>query len=775
MFCCRIFIVLSFTLLFSEAFSQQKFTLSGTITDASGGENMTGAILEFQKTSFNAVCNSYGFYSITIPEGDYTVSVRFIGYKEQIIPVKLHASQVLNIKMETSNYELEDVTVQGEKSGQNVSSIEMGNVKIDPRKIENVPVFFGERDLIKTMQLVPGIKQAGEGSSGFYVRGGGSDQNLILLDEAPVYNASHLLGFFSVFNSEAIHDATMLKGAIPAEYGGRISSVLDIRMKEGNMTDYQTTGNIGLISSSMSVEGPIKNEVSSFMISGRRTYADLFLNFAPDKDIRNAQLYFYDLNLKSNFKLSSISRLYISGYLGRDKFRMDGEYGFNWGSKTATIRLNHTFNEKLFSNSSFIFSNYNYQIDITGNNDVLLGSKIQDFNLKEDFNWYINPENTLKFGLNLIAHKIVPGEVNASPTSVYSSLAVRPRRAIESALYVSDTYNFGHGIKFYSGLRLALFTNVGPGDFYEFDKNGGVSKLTSYDKFKSIKTQGGLEPRLAITYPLNSQSSLKASYNRIFQFIHLLSNSTSSTPTDVWLPSSNNVKPQLANQWSIGYFRNSKDNRYEASIELYYKNLYHQIEYKNGADLIFNSTVESQLVYGRGWAYGTEFLLRKNYGKLTGWMGYTLSKTMRQFDQNNYDGRPFPARQDRRHDFSIVGMYDLTRKIKISATWVFNTGNAVTFPSGKYQIDGRTVGYYTQKNGCRMPDYHRLDLGLSWIRKQTAKYESSWNFSIYNAYARENAYFISFRQSKDNPEKIEAVQISLFKIIPSISYKFKFK
>lgn len=774
MFYCRILIISSFLLFFSEAFSQQKYTISGTVSDASGGENLTGAILAFKNTSYNAICNTYGFYSITIPEGDYCISVRFLGYKEQLIPIKLHANQVLNIKMKTSDYQLEDITVQGNKAGQNISSIEMGNVKIDPRKIENVPVFFGERDLIKTMQLMPGIKQAGEGSSGFYVRGGGSDQNLILLDEAPVYNASHLLGFFSVFNSEAIKDATMLKGAIPAEYGGRVSSVLDIRMKEGNMTDYQTTGNIGLISSSLSVEGPIKDEVSSFMVSGRRTYADLFLNFAPDKDIRDAQLYFYDLNLKSNFKLSSTSRLYISGYLGRDKFQMNGEYGFNWGSKTATIRLNHTFNEKLFSNSSFIFSNYNYQIDITGNNDVLLGSRIQDINLKQDFNWYINSENTLKFGLNLIAHKIVPGEINASPTSVYSSLAVRPRRAIESAFYLSDNYDFRNRIKLYYGLRLALFTNIGPGDFYKFNDNGEVSELTSYDNFKTIKTQGGLEPRLAINYQLDDQNSLKASYNRIFQFIHLLSNSTSSTPTDVWLPSSNNVKPQLANQWSLGYFRDSKDNRYEASVEFYYKNLYHQIEYKNGADLIFNSTVEAELVYGRGWAYGTEFLIRKNYGRLTGWMGYTLSKTMRQFDQIN-NGVAFPARQDRRHDFSIVGMYDLTRKIKISATWVFNTGNAVTFPSGKYQIDGRIVGYYTQQNGYRMPDYHRLDLGLCWIRKQTANYESSWNFSIYNAYARENAYFISFRQNKENPAKTEAVQISLFKIIPSISYKFKFK
>ena len=621
---------------------------------------------------------------------------------------------------------------------------------------------------------MPGIKAATEGNAGFYVRGGGIDQNLILLDEAPVYNASHLLGFFSVFNSEAIRDVNMMKGGIPVEYGGRASSVLDIRMKEGNLSDYQTTGNIGLISSDLSFEGPVKKDVSSFMVSARRTYADFFLKMAPEKDLRNTQLYFYDLNLKTNFKLNNNSRLFISGYLGRDKFRIQNEIGYEWGSKTATVRLNHTFNEKLFSNSSLIFSNYVYQYDNSGNNDVLLGSRIQDFNLKQDFTWYLNSNNTLKFGVNLIDHKIVPGEIQAKPGSLYNSLAVRPRRAIESAFYVSNFQNILPRIKLYYGLRLALFTNIGPGDFYRFDDQGNLIQTLSYDHFKVVKTQGGLEPRLALNYQLINKDVVKASYNHINQFIHLLSNSSSSNPNDVWLPSSENVKPQIADQWSFGYFWNSKDNKYEASVETYYKNLKNQIEYKNGADLIFNSTVEAELVFGRGWAYGAEFLFQKNSGRLTGWVGYTWSKTMRQFDQIN-NGEPFPARQDRRHDFSVVSMYDLSRKLKFSVVWVFNTGNAVTFPNGKYEIDGHAVGYYTQRNSYRMPDYHRLDLGLTWIRKQTAKYESSWNFSVYNAYGRENAYYISFRQSKTNPDITEAVQISLFKIVPSISYKFKFK
>ncbi len=769
----RTFIV--FLLLFQGliTFSQQKYTLSGTITDASSGEDLIGAAVSIQNHNFTAISNSYGFYSISIPEGDYTIYINQMGYAKQEISVKLHANQTINFRLDAINYQLEDIEVTGNKGDRNITALEMGNVKINPRQIENIPVLFGEHDLIKTMQLMPGIKQAGEGNTGFYVRGGGIDQNLILLDEAPVYNASHLLGFFSVFNSEAIRDANMLKGSIPAEYGGRASSVLDIRMKEGNMKDYQTTGNIGLISSSLSFEGPFKQDKSSFMISGRRTYADMFLQFAPDKDIRDAQLYFYDLNIKTNFKLDQKNRLFVSGYLGRDKFRMENQFGFDWGSKTATVRLNHTFSEKLFSNSSLIFSNYSYQIDLSGDNEVIMGSHIQDFNLKQDFSWYRNVRNTIKFGANLIIHKIVPGEIDAAPGSIYNSLEVRPRRAFEGALYISNTQQINQRLNIYYGLRLVAFVNVGPGDFYRFDSNGNVKQLISYDHFKWVKTQGGPEPRLMLNYMIDNQSSVKASYNRNYQFIHLLSNSTASTPTDVWLPSSDNVKPQIADQWSVGYFRNLKKNLFETSVELYYKNLQNQIDYRNGADLVFNSTVEAELVFGRGWAYGAEFLVKKNYGKLTGWVGYTLSKTMRQFDQIN-NGNPFPARQDRLHDISVVAQYNFSPKLIASATWVYNTGNAVTFPNGKYTIDGKTVGYYTQRNGYRMPDYHRLDLGLTWIRKQTARFESSWNFSIYNAYGRENAYFISFRQNEENPEQTEAVQISLFKFIPSVSYKFKF-
>lgn len=768
-----ILLFFSLTHLCIGAYAQRMYTISGSITDAAGGEDLGGAVVSVQNTRYSTVCNIYGFYSLTIPEGDYQISVKLLGYEKQSFSINHHNSRVLNIQLKAVSFQLNNVEIKGEQADQNIKSMEMGTVRMVPKKIETIPVLFGERDIIKTLQLMPGIQPTAEGNTGFNVRGGGLDQNLILLDEAPVYNSSHLLGFFSVFNSDAIRDASLLKGFIPAEYGGRASSVLDIRMKEGNLRDYQTNGNIGLISSNLSFEGPIKEDVSSFMVSGRRTYADLFLKLVPDQNLRDAQLYFYDLNLKANFKLDPSNRLFVSGYLGRDMFRLQDQFGFDWGSKTSTIRLNHTFSEKLFSNSSLIYSDYSYQIDVEGNKDVLLGSHIQDFNFKEDFSWYRNTRNEWKFGINLVHHKIVPGEIKAAPGSAYSSLAVRPRRAIESAVYISNNQELTAKLHIYYGLRLALFTNVGPGDFYEFDRDGDLIQSKSYNQFSLVKTQGGPEPRVALNWRTDSQSSVKASYNRIFQFIHLLSNSTSSTPTDVWLPSSSYVKPQISDQFSLGYFRNSKSNVFESSVEIYYKKLQNQIDYRNGADLIFNSTVEAELVFGQGWAYGAEFLFRKNYGKLSGWVGYTWSKTMRQFDQIN-NGDPFPARHDRRHDVSVVAMYSFTNKLKFSATWVYYTGNAVTFPYGRYEVDGRIVAYYTARNGYRMPDYHRLDLGLTWIRKQTEKHESSWNFSVYNAYGRENAYFISFRQNKDNPEKTEAFQISLFKIIPSISYKFKF-
>jgi hypothetical protein len=754
--------------------SQEKYILSGSIRDAASGEDLIGATISVEGLpNTGTVTNSYGFYSITLEKNNYTLLVRYVGYEPQILRIKLDGHQKLDFEMNEQSLEIGSIVVTGERADRNISSVEMGSVKMVPKQIENIPVIFGERDILKTVQLTPGVKSAGEGNSGFYVRGGGIDQNLILLDEAPVYSSSHLLGFFSVFNSEAIKEASLMKGSIPSEYGGRAASVFDIKMKDGNLKEYEWNGNVGLISSSLTVEGPIVEDKSSFIVSGRRTYADMFLVFSKDEDLKNSSLYFYDLNLKANYKLNDNNRIFLSGYFGRDNFKYSDEFGFDWGNKTGTLRWNHNFGSRLFSNTSLIVSNYSYVINIFSDYDVTVRSQINDWNLKQDFTYYANARNTLKYGVNMIYHNILPGKFSVPQGSIYNPTEISERKAIEWAAYVSNSQNISEKLKFYYGLRLALFSNIGPGEFYEFEKNGELTNTIRKESFEFVKTQGGLEPRLGISYLIDSKSSLKTSYNRIYQFLHLLSNTTTTTPTDLWLPSSDNVKPQVSDQISLGYFRNFKENEFESSLEIYYKDLKNQIDYKDGAELVFNSTVEAELVFGRGWAYGAEVLVKRNYGRLNGWVSYTWAKTMRQFDEIN-QGNPFPARQDRTHDISIVGMYDIGKKLKFSATWVFYTGNAVTFPSGKYEIDGRVVGYYTERNGYRMPNYHRLDVGLTWQRKKTEKFESSWNFSVYNAYARENAYYIDFRESETNPGETEAVQVSLFKIVPSVSYRFKF-
>jgi len=775
MFRKQIIYFLGFLLISAAAQAQQKFTISGIISDAATGESLTGATVEVDKwPNTGAVSNSYGFYSLSVPEGKYKLHFRFLGYDTKSVLLKMDSNKKLDIELSEKNYEIGNIVVTGERADKNVTSVDMGKVQMAPKQIESIPVIFGEPDMLKTLQLTPGVKPAGEGSSGFHVRGGGIDQNLILLDEAPVYNASHLLGFFSVFNSEALKNANLLKGSIPAAFGGRTSSVLDVQMKEGNLKNFGITGNLGLISSNVTVEGPLVKEKSSFIVSGRRTYADLFLNLSGEEDIRETHLYFYDLNIKTNYKLNQNNRIYFSAFAGRDNFGYKNEFGFDWGSITGTFRWNHIFSEKLFSNTSLIFSNYSYDISIMRDFDVAIRSKIEDFNLKQDFSYYANSNNTLKFGGNAILHSVLPGEITVNENSRYTLPAdISERKAIEWAAYVSNNQRVSEKLQLYYGLRMELFSNIGPGEFYQFNEQGELSDTITLEKTEFFKTQGGVSPRLGINYLINSRSSVKLSYNRMYQFLHLLSNTTTTTPTDLWLPSSNNVKPKISDQLSAGYFRNFYDNEIETSLEVYYKKLHNQIDYKNGAELIFNSTVEAELVFGRGWAYGAELMVKRNFGRLNGWLSYTWSKTMRQFDAIN-NGKAFPARHDRTHDVSVVGMYDINDKLKISATWIYYTGNAVTFPSGRYEIDGKTIGYYTERNGYRMPGYHRLDLGLVWQTKKTDKFESSWNFSVYNAYARENAYFIQFREKEDNPGVTEAVQVSLFRAIPSVSYKFKF-
>ena len=630
---------------------------------------------------------------------------------------------------------------------------------------------FGENDVLKTIQLLPGIKPAGEGSSGFNVRGGSSDQNLILLDEATVFNASHLMGFFSVFNSDAIKDVTVYKGNEPAEYGGRLSSVLDIKMNDGNEQKLKASGGLGLISSRINLEGPIVKDKGSFMITARRTYADLFMKLSPDTSKNQTRLFFYDLNAKASYRINANNRLYLSGYLGKDMITLKNMFGINWGNISGTLRWNHLFSDRLFSNTSLIFSNYDYKISINNGNKLNIISRIQDYGIKQDFQFYIQTNSTLKFGFNSIYHKIIPGTVTSDSNISLKNLT--NKFAWENSFYVSHLFHLNEKFSIEYGSRVAIFSAVGPGSYYTYDINGKTTAMNTYVSGDFIKTYRNIEPRITLDYLINLTSSVKASISRNVQNLHLLSNSTSGSPTDLWIPSSNNVKPELSDQFSLGYYRNFDDNKFEFSVETYYKRLQNQLDYKNGAELMFNEYVESQILIGIGRAYGLEFFIKKKQGRFTGWVSYTLSRTERKFDAIN-NGNYFPAKQDRTHDISLVGMFDLNKKWTFSATWVYYTGNAVTYPTGKYEIDGKTIFYYGDRNANRMPAYHRLDLGATWIRKKSAKFESSWNFSLYNAYGHENAYIITFRDSKSNPKQTEAVQTTLFKMIPSVTYNFKF-
>ena len=770
----KILFLLLFLPMLVDAQSQ-KFTLSGYIKDAQNGEDLIGAtVVVADQASIGVTSNIYGFYSLSLEAGQYELAFQYLGYQTKVIPIDLKADQTLNVELGANSQVLDEVVVVAEKENQNITEARGSVTKLDVKEIESIPVLFGEKDVMKVVQLTPGIKSAGEGNSGFYVRGGGIDQNLILLDEAPVYNPSHLLGFFSVFNSDALKDVTVYKGGMAAEYGGRTSSVMDIRMKDGNSKDFSASGGIGLIASRLTLEGPIVKDKGSFMVSGRRTYADLFLGLSSDESLSNTQLYFYDLNMKANYQLSEKDRLFLSGYFGRDRFGFSDEFGFDWGNTTSTLRWNHLFSNKLFSNTSVIYSQYDYEFTFGEDDDQIgLQSVIQDWNIKQDFTYFPNDRNTIKFGGNLIFHEIQPGNLLAGENTGFTAEDAEVKNAIEGAVYIQNEQKIGDRLNVNYGLRYSLFDYRGEGTAYELDEDGDIVSETVYDKGESIQYYGGLEPRLSATYILDEESSLKLGYNRNYQYLHLLSNATSSTPTDVWITSSNNVKPQIADQVSLGYFRNFKDNMYEASVEVYYKDMQNVIDYRNGANFFLNNNLEEDLVFGDGRAYGAEFYLKKTKGRLTGWVSYTLSRTLRQFDEIN-NGAEFSARQDRIHDIAIVALYDLTPRVKLSANWVYNTGDAVTFPSGRYTVDDLVVPYYTERNGYRMPDYHRLDLGVTILNKPKKNYESSWNFSVYNAYNRENAYSISFRANEDNPQNTEAVQLTLFKAVPSITYNFKF-
>ena len=723
-------LILTFILPFfflSNGFAQKKFTLNGTIKDKKNGEQLTGATVAIKELSgTGAVANEYGYYSLTLIQGNYTVISSFIGYEADTVRINLNQDLKIDITLSDNAVQLQEVVVTSRRKNENISSVQSGMEKINPKEINKIPVLFGEKDLLKTIQLMPGVKSAGEGNSGFFVRGGSDDQNLILLDEAPVYNASHLLGFFSTFNSDAIRDATLYKGTQPAQYGGRLSSVLDLKMNEGNNQKYSVGGGIGLISSRLNIEGPIVNDKGSFLITGRRTYADLFLPLSKNETVRNSTLYFYDVNIKANYKVSEKDRIYLSGYFGRDKLGVGESFGIDWGNFTLTLRWNHLINSQIFSNTSLIFSNYDDDITLNSGSDKFgIDSKIQDYNLKQEFQYYVNPKFLIKFGFNSIYHEIVPGKVERSDNSSSSDI-FKNRHALENSLFVSNDIKFSEKFNLDIGLRLTSFAILGDGNYYTLDNNLQVIDTLRYKKGELVKNYFNLEPRFSLNYILTPSSSLKAGYFRNVQNLHLISNSTSTNPTDKWIASSNIIKPEISDQISMGWFKNLADNQYEISIETYYKWMQNQIDYKDGADVRTNDAIEAQLLFGKGRAYGIEFFVKKTAGKFTGWAGYTLSRTERLIDGIN-SNKWYPAKQDRTHDVILVGMYDLSPRLSISASWTYYTGNAVTFPSGKYSMDGSIAWLYTERNGYRMPDYHRLDLGATWKLKDKPKY-SSENF-----------------------------------------------
>jgi len=764
----RILYTLAFILIFNGLNAQNKFTISGKITDASTGEDLVGVSIFENGTTTGTVTNSYGFYSLTLSNNPHTIQFSYMGYNSISKEFVLNKDISLNLKLDPTAIGLNEVVISSVRKDRNITSTEMGVERLEVKDLETIPVLLGEKDILKTIQLLPGISSASEGSSGFTVRGGSIDQNLILLDEAPVYSASHLMGFFSVFNSDALKNMSVYKGGIPSQYGGRASSVLDITMKDGNNQNFSASGGIGLISSRLTLEGPIIKDKMSFIVSGRRSYADLVgktTGFLDD----NMNLFFYDLNAKLNYKINDKNRIYLSGYFGQDDFGF-GNIGLSWGNTTGTMRWNHLFSNKLFSNTTAIYSHYSYGFNVS--EDISMGSGIEDIGLKQDFTYYLNPNNTLRFGFNSTHHSFNPGKLLFN-NSDDVEIILDEKQAYESGLYISNSQKISDNFSAEYGARLSMYNQVGAGWNNQYDDNNVKIDSTYYGTGKLMQTYLSFEPRISFNYQLSKSSSVKASYNRMAQYLHLLSNSTSGQPTDTWMPSTQNIKPTIASQFALGYFQNFADNKYEFSVEGYYKDMQNVLDYEDGTNVILNENIEANILSGTGRSYGAEFYLKKKYGKLNGWVSYTLARTENKIDGIN-ENKWYPSKFDKTHDFSIVANYELSKRWSVSTSWVYYTGNAVTFPSGKYEFDGQVLPYYTERNGYRMPNYHRLDLNVHLKGKANKKFESSWDFSIYNVYNRKNAYTITFQESETVSGTTEAVKLSLFGIVPSITWNFKF-
>lgn len=782
----RLLFLLSFSLLSFFIQAQPKFTLSGYLRDSLSKETLIGASIQAIEPSKGVSSNQYGFFSLTLPAGSYTFMASSLGYFSVEKKLDLRADLEIDFALLSRSSLSQEIVVSSTKRDANVKSAQMGQIDLSMSRVRSLPVIFGELDPLKTLQLFPGVSNAGEGNSGLYVRGGGPDQNLILLDDAVVYNSGHLFGFFSVFNGDAIKNTTLIKGGMPAQYGGRLSSVLDVSMKDGSMKQFQAEGGIGSIASRLSIQGPIKKDKASFMVSARRTYIDALVKpfISKSSQFYGSGYYFYDLNTKFNYKFSNKDRLYVSGYFGRDVFDFNNrQRQFNvsipWGNATMTARWNHVFNKKLFMNTTLVYNDYDFALGANQNNfNFSLKSGIRDYTFKTDLDYYLSPEHKLKYGLQYTYHRFSPSIVSGAQDSVvFDPNSASLKYARETAAYLQDEWEVNDKFNLQYGLRWSGFQQVGPLNTYTTDPNGNRLDSTSYQKGDPIKFYHGIEPRATVRYALDEETSLKASVTRNRQYIHLVSNAGTTLPTDVWVPSTFRVKPQLSWQYATGVFKNFRENMFETSIEVYYKSMQNQIEYNEGYTPSIRDP-EEEFVFGNGWSYGAELFINKTKGRFTGWIGYTLAWSWRKFNDLN-NGNKYPAKFDRRHDLSVVAMYEVNQKWKLSAVFVYATGNATSLPEKFYLVEGVLTQQYSSINQYRLAAYHRLDLGATYtpVPKRERKVKSSWSFSVYNAYSRQNPYFLYFDQSGSafaGTLSVQAKQVSLFPVLPSVTYNFKF-
>ncbi|QDK83331.1 TonB-dependent receptor [Spirosoma sp. KCTC 42546] len=767
-------------------------TVSGYIKDAANGEGLIGVSVYVKETNTGAVTNSYGFYAVTLPPGSYHLVISYVGYEKETKAVDLADRNVrLDLELKQEGKQLQEVIVSTKREDDNVKNIEMSVNKIDVKTLKRIPALLGEVDVIRSIQLLPGVSTVGEGATGFNVRGGSIDQNLVLLDEAPVYNSSHLFGFFSVFNPDAVKDVKLIKGGIPANYGGRIASILDVRLKEGNAKKPELNGGIGLIFSRLSYERPLFKGKGSFIVAARRSYADILAQPFLNSDLKGAKFYFYDLTAKGNYHINDKNTVFLSGYLGRDVFGAD--FGFNWGNTTLSARWNHVFSDRLFLNTTAYYSNYDYSLNTdlkqkTPNDYFRTDSRIVDYSLKPDFSLFLG-KNTITFGGQAIIHDFQPGTATAASSGSVRSFGIANKHAFEAALYVGNEQQLTTKLQLQYGLRYSLFNYVGPGEAYTFQTDvplgtrREVVTTVAYRGGDVVKTYGNWEPRFAAKYDLTDNSSLKLSYNRLAQYIHLISNTTASTPLDIWTPSTNNIKPQVGDQIAGGFFKNfgrtkGAGSEFEASVEVYYKWLQNQIDYIDGASLILNKYLEGDLLSGKGRAYGAEFFIKRNTGVVNGWISYTLAKTERQVAGINNDNW-YPTRFDKRHTLTSVLLFDPpnAKRWNFSATFTYASGTPGTFPTGRFVFGDYVGPIYDGRNNYRIPAYHRLDLAatLQGRKRPGKRKEDNWVFSVYNAYARKNAFSVYFQPNADNPQVTEAIRYSVFAtIIPSVTYNFKF-